>query len=274
MFLTHWTMQAAADSTTPLNPNNKAQAASAASEAQDASSNPSQTQGAAGGEPVTAEPKKRPNIYDSYVYSIKAYDHLFNKYFQMKPSQSTGVAHFVTTWVPQSTGVALPAPLASDAHFVTTWVPHPAGVALPAPLASDAHYGMRPSIVATMVPPPLAPVTALPYIAEPRTTPMASSVPQWGPYVHQDGRVDPRNTFSHVFNPDWLSLPPPSIVATMVPPPLAPVTADLQYITEPRTTPMASSVPQWGPYFHHDGRVDPRNTSIPPMFDINNVFLP
>ena len=259
-------MQAPADST-PLNPNNKAQAASVASGAgvaSAASGNPSQPQGAAGVESVTAEPKKQRDIYDIYVDFIKQYDQLFKKYSPMKP-QSTGVAHFVTTWVPQSTGVALPAPLASDAHFVTTWVPHPAGV---------AHYGMRPSIVATMVPPPLAPVTALPYIAEPRTTPMASSVPQWGPYVHQDGRVDPRNTFSHVFNPDWLSLPPPSIVATMVPPPLAPVTADLQYITEPRTTPMASSVPQWGPYFHHDGRVDPRNTSIPPMFDINNVFLP
>ena len=55
MFLTHWTMQAPADSTTPLNPNNNAQAASG---------NPSQQQDAAGGEqPVTAKPKKQIKVF-------------------------------------------------------------------------------------------------------------------------------------------------------------------------------------------------------------------
>jgi hypothetical protein len=111
---------------------------------------------------------------------------------------------FLTLWTMQAAANST-TPLNTDNNT---------GVAL---AASGNPSGMRPSIVATWVPhptevapPPLTPLTTLPYIAEPGTTPMASHVPQWGPYVHQDGRTEPRNTsIHHTFNLDLLSLPRP-----------------------------------------------------------------
>jgi hypothetical protein len=38
-------------------------------------------------------------------------------------------------------------------------------------------------------------------------TSMNGSAPEWGPYVHQDGRHEQRNTSIPLFNIAWLELP-------------------------------------------------------------------